>query len=90
MEELTQEDWVQLRGCRPPGWQLGPASWDTSGEEPIIRVDVYPRRLAPIVGPDQESPTVEPGDTTVIEGSGAMRADALDDACRKLRELAPD
>lgn len=89
MEQLTPKDWDHLRGCRPPGWNLGAASWDTSADEPTIRVDVYPSRLAPLVPADEETPTVERADTKVIEGSGATRGDALDDACRKLQELAP-
>jgi hypothetical protein len=90
MEELSHQDWERLRGCRPPGWQLGSGSWDTSGDEPTLRVDAYPNRLAPIVPPGQETPTVESEDPTIIEGTGSTREDALDDACRKLSELAPD
>jgi hypothetical protein len=88
--ELSQQEWEQLRGCRPPGWHLVSASWDTSGDEPILRVDAYSNRLAPIVLPGLETPTVEREDPTVIEGTGHTRADALDDACRRLSELAPD
>lgn len=89
MEDLTPTERDRLQDCRPPGWDIESAEWDASNNQLHVRIKVRPRGIAPLVGPDQETPTVEPAEPTVVEGSGATRSEALDNACQKLGVLAP-
>jgi hypothetical protein len=69
--------------------ELTQTEWDQIQIAPLVRVELFPNRIAPILIGDHQAPTVEPEEPTAIESIGATRSEALDDACRKLRELAP-
>lgn len=87
MGDMKPEERQALDNAVPPGWVLHAATWErASDQQESLKVEMYPRRLAGIVGPDQESPTVPPLETATVTGTGASREDALTGACTRLRE----
>jgi len=87
MKDPTSQEHDQLQECVPPGWVVESATWDPAGQRPRIIVRLRRRRLAPIVQPDAETPTVEPEEPTIVEGSGTVRTDAIKEACDQMRSL---
>jgi hypothetical protein len=83
---VTADERAELEGLIGTGERLGRIEYEVEGDVIRLIIEIEPRRLAPIVGPDQATPEVPPHEPERVTGEGRTADEAFAEAKAKVRD----